>query len=736
MRKINNSSENSEGLKSIKNLKPVYSSESDNLLEDFFIPCLNNSIRYDRISGFFSSILYTMVFRGIKNFVLKRNSKMRLIIGYLPQVEKEILSKNREELKEYLNHKDIINDINEQFIKNEPLFEKNHLKLLGWLILNNKLEIKLALLTDENNNILTDPEEIKFKSGKLHKKIGIFYDEYGNSLSFCGSNNETPYGWEKNFEEFDIHYNWDGPLKGIPWLNRHKKNFEEYWNNKTKGLMTIDLPNKCIEKLNAFAPKTFDDIGIEKIIKFYKNLEEKGFKKTILEINSKRDDFNNYWQEDLKPGKLIIDKYQWEHHLKASEAWIKNNYVGLLEMATGTGKTITAIKCMYHLFKFKKYIICWVLVPDKFLITQWKDKLKEITKNIIIHEITNKISREELRDLIFLYKNKKKKESYSFLIFLSTTKMINKIIPILYSEKIDSDELLLIVDEAHSLGAIKTRQSLMTLNFNPAYKIGLTATPVRYFDPIGTNFILNFFNNKIVFKLTLKDALKKGFLCPYKYYIEFCELTSEENIHYKNLTKSILSLDEDKDERKLIKLYNLRAKIIKNAKLKLKTFDKILIKLIKKNQFYNSLIYCDNHKQINEVATILEKYNQKYRIIDANTNSEERKNIIQLLKFKHINTILAMKCLDQGVDIPFFQIGIFLSNSGNEKEFIQRRGRLLRKDPSKKIVKIYDIIVKKNVEKGDSVFLREKERVKLFSNLALNKVDVDLDYFNELGELL
>ncbi|GAG84016.1 unnamed protein product, partial [marine sediment metagenome] len=137
-------------LKEVKNLKAVYSTEEDNLLNDFFVPCLSNSVRYDRISGFFSSILYPMIFRGIKNLVLKENSKIRLIIGFLPNNGKKILAKNDLELYAYLYDDTIINDINNQFEENEPMLKKNHLKLLGWLILNKKLEIKLGLLLDQN----------------------------------------------------------------------------------------------------------------------------------------------------------------------------------------------------------------------------------------------------------------------------------------------------------------------------------------------------------------------------------------------------------------------------------------------------------------------------------------------------------------------------------------------------------------------------------------------------------
>lgn len=724
-----------KGLPSIKNLKAVYSTEVDNLIEDFFIPCLSNSIRYDRISGYFSSILYPMIFRGIKELVLKEKSKIRLIIGFLPKKEKEIFIKNQDELEDYIQNEDFINNLVGNFIDSDPLLKKNHLKLLAWLLLNDKIEIKLGLLVNNKGQILNDLEKLELSKGKLHKKIGIFYDEYNNSLSFCGSNNETPYGWQKNFEEFDIHYSWEGPLKGLPWLEKHKNQFDEYWENDVNGLITIKLPNKCIQKLRTFAPKEFDDVKIEDIVDFYQDIEKFDFK-TALQNQNKFNEYTSYWKRDSISNDLILNQYRWKHQIEATENWVSKNYIGIFEMATGTGKTITSIKCMYHLFKEKKNLICWILVPDKFLIAQWTQTLKNLTKNINILQISDKKSRLRLKESLSIFKILKKNKKFNFLIFLSTTKMVEKIINVLNDENILSNEILLITDETHSIGSLNTRQNLKKFENEPNYKIGLTATPIRYFDPIGTDFIFDFFNNKIAYKLTLEDALKKGFLCPYEYYIEFCNLTKEENEVYDKYTKQILILDKELDEDKLIELYNLRAKIVKKANNKLKSFKTILKRLINQGEFNRGLIYCDDHSQLGEVAEVLKNLLQKYRIIDANTPSEERIDIIKLLEYKHINIILAMRCLDQGVDIPFLKIGIFLSSSGNEKEFIQRRGRLLRIHPSKKVVKIYDIIVKKNIEKGDDVFLREKERIRLFNNLSINKVDVEIDYFNELGELL
>lgn len=718
-------------LKKVTNLKAVYSTEEDDLLKDFFIPCLSNSVRYDRISGFFSSILYPMIFRGIKNLVLKENSKIRLIIGFLPNNGKKILAKNDLELYAYLYDDTIINDINNQFEENEPMLKKNHLKLLGWLILNKKLEIKLGLLLDQNGDLINNPELLKLSKGKLHKKIGILYDTQNNSLSFCGSNNETPYGWEKNYEEFDIHYSWDGTLKGLPWLDKHKKKFNDYWENKVKGLITINLPNKCIEKLIDFAPNEFDEIKIDEIIEFYKDIENFDLKKAIKN-NINRNNFNRFWKRDSKTNNLILDKYNWLHHKEAPLKWEANGYTGLFEMATGTGKTITSIKCIYHIFKRMKKLVCWILVPDKYLISQWAEKLEEITENIIIHNVSDKRSRDKLKELLEIYKYKN--DPYNFLFFLSTTKMTQQIISIIDSVNVSLEEILLIVDEAHSLGALVTRQKIE--KFNPKFKIGLTATPKRYFDPIGTQFITEYFGNSIN-ELTLRRALELGFLCPYKYFIRFCNLNEIENKAYESFTRQILNLDKENDEEKLIKLYNLRARIIKKAEGKKKEFEKIIGELINENNFKKCLIYCDDHEQLEEMNDIIKKYKgTQTKLIDGGTPNKKRKQIIELLEHKHINAILAMKCLDQGVDIPFLKIGIFLSSSGNEKEFIQRRGRLMRKYSKKDFVEIYDIIVKKKVEKGDDIFLREKERIRLFSKLALNQSDVDLDYFDEIGDFI
>jgi len=685
-------------------LKKNYTSYNDQILNSFFIPVLSNSCKYDRISGFFSSKLYPLVFCGLKEFI-KINGKIRLISGFIPYDEIDLIGKKFDEIKEIY-----LSKLNKEIINLTKIPKNLHLHLLGYLLVNNLIEIKLALILNKDGRLASKKEIIELNNGMLHEKIGIFYDKEGNSISFSGSNNETVYGWLINREEFKVYNNWDESR--IYWRNDVKK-FETYWEDKEPFLKVISLPNDSIEILKQSVPKDFNLAGIEKINYFYRQIEKVGSK--ILnnrDIDIIINKVNSDWIFDENQKIPVIETLKLRKcQSEAIKSWQDNRCSGIFQMATGSGKTLAAIRGSYSLFQRNSKLLVIVTVPDKFLVQQWKENLRKFIKRVYA---LSSSERDPLKNISNFIKGFRR-EIFSCGFIVTTLKSLPKII--LMTSVIPESEILLISDEVHSVGSENVRNILET--FQTKFRLGLSATPERLFDDEGTDFIFNYFDG-IIYEFSIKNGQEAGYLCEYEYIPILCDLEGEEIELYADLTRKMRNCDPDDDKEIFQRLAMKRAAILKKAVSKIPKFDQLIQKLISKNQLNYGVIFCDDYSQVRPVEDILERCNVNFAPFDGNTSLEMRKKLREQLSSNSIDILLAKKCLDQGVDIPNLEIGIFLSSTGNPRQFIQRAGRLIRKVPNRqKHVKIYDFItiptiLKPGEDVFDSIMRHEYYRIKYF----------------------
>jgi len=288
-------------------IKRFYSSDSDDILREFYIPVLSNSVEYCRLAGFFSSTSLAIAARGVLGLI-KNGGIMKMVI--CPRLTKDDLNaiiKAKENPKKYIENKMI-----DELEKLEDEFIRDHVYALGWMVANKRLEIKVAIVHDEEGNLLSY-DNIQ-SSGIFHQKIGILKDKDGNIVTFSGSVNETATGWLKNIEEFKVFRNWVNAEKD--YVDADIKKFKSFWNDLSKRVRTINIPEAVKEKLITLAPKDIENINLDR------------------------------W---YKHGKIKLYSYQEE----AIDAWIKNNMLGIFEMATGTGKTFTALGCVEKVFAEK-----------------------------------------------------------------------------------------------------------------------------------------------------------------------------------------------------------------------------------------------------------------------------------------------------------------------------------------------------------------------------------------------
>jgi len=675
---------------SLKNisLKKWYDSDTDNILEAFYIPALQNSIEYRRLAGFFSSTSLALCAKGILG-LLQNDGEIKIIT--CPRFQQEDIDTIKETFE-------TINTITEKILNLElneitTNFIRDHLKAFGWLLKKKKLLIKIAVLKNKNGLPLT--ENVIEKSGIFHQKVGIFIDKEGNKVSFSGSENESANGWLNNIEEFKVFRSWESAE--IPYLVSDELKFEKYWENNANRIEIIDLPEAVEKKIIELAPETIDELQLEK----WYNYEEKE--------------------------KITLREYQKE----AIDSWISNNYLGIFDMATGTGKTFTALGCVEKILRKDNQSIIIISSPFNHLVNQWVNEIDAYgleTSHLIADSTQYKWDEKLTNSLLDFEIGLSNK-----LIVLTThdTLSSKKFMDII---KNTETPIFLIVDEAHGIGSKKRRKGLLDKYL---YRLGLSATPKRYFDDEGTQIIFEYFNDT-VYEFPLSKAIGP-FLTEYEYHTHFINLTDDELSEYKKQTEKIVKMyyqsNSDKEKQEIYNLLCiLRQNIVKNAAEKYGVLDRIIEE---NSELKYCLVYC-SPQQIDSVQDILLRYNIKQHKFTEKEDTRTRKKfgdlserdyLLQNFSNGELQVLVAMKCLDEGVNVPQARIAIMMSNSGNPKEYVQRRGRVLRKYPGKKVSIIHDIIVTpsssqyndfSDIEK--KIFLNEIKRYKEFSQLAKNSI--------------
>lgn len=403
-------------------------------------------------------------------------------------------------------------------------------------------------------------------------------------------------------------------------------------------------------------------------------------------------------------------------------------------MATGTGKTLTALAGVERLWRDNDEALAIIIVcPYIHLVEQWVKDIKHFNINPIQAHGTSKW-KDKLKRNIRGY-NHNIIKNFCVITTNSTYQSTDFQNIIRELEK----NILFIVDEAHNFGSNKLSK---LLNEKFTYRLALSATPKRYFDEKGTNKLLKYFD-KQVFEFSLKDAIDGGFLTEYYYYPNIVYLQNDEYEQYKNISIKIAKMigkngELDISDEVLEMLLLKRARIINLAKNKIIKLKEIMLMY---KDTYNNIIYCaagknEEERQLDDVCKLLGyDLNMKIHRFTSQETKEERSNLINRFEKKELQALVAIKCLDEGVNIPCIERGFILSSTGNSKEFIQRRGRLLRKYKNKKFAYIYDFIIlprpikdiqymNLDVLKVDlSLINKELRRMKEFGNLSINRSD-------------
>lgn len=729
--------------------KRSYTRGIDNPLEDFLIPVLSLSDKFYYITGYFSSKMLALLSYGIKDFIIKNDGVIKLIVGSFLKPDIEIINLSEIELVEKYIEVTEPQFFSKEIEKNSKSIES--LKLLAWLLYNRRIEIKWAIP-------LESLKKTHSTHAILHEKIGILFDSTLNDyITFSGSFNATYYAWLLNREEMKIFQSWMENTKA--YAEDDLKKFNNYWSNLDRGLKVLDFPLKLKKKIiEKYLPKNnnVNKIDFEYIDEYAKEQLRMLASWAIYEELQENDDWI-YREGCIVRNIERISPYS--HQDKALNFLEQNNYKGFLQMATGSGKTKTSILGGYRLYKKlldnNFPLITIILVPDSYLVDQWYIELKNYSKNVIKCYSENRNWREELKIKI----NRLRMDSIDHCYIISTIASLKYNIWekfILKPLEKSSTKILLIGDEAHTLGAPTGQYLLNKLDhyFNENYKIGLSATPIRKYDEKGTKLVLRWFsgnNEPNIFEFSLKQAQLNNMLTKFNYFPIISQISQDEFNEFEEFTKKIgkkmhLLMNNEEIAEELTVLLNLRANILKKCLDKLNKFQTLIRKLLtnfsinEKINLSKLVVFCKDHEQVEAVKNEIIDQNKNlplnnqinYHTIDGNDPNEVRMKRIFDLTHEKVNLLIVMKCLDRGVDIPSLKKAIFLSSSGTELEHIQRTGRLLRLDKSKiSPVEIYDIIVipsEKQIEHyfdiSKKIYDIERKRIEFFMEIAENKEEI------------
>lgn len=667
------------------------------VINEFYIPVLSTAVKYKRAVGFFNSAALYEIAIGLKNLASNKGKFELIVSPRLTDEDIKSIQLGYEKRQEVIEAA-LLRDFHEP--KNKVEISK--LNLLANLIADNILDIKVAFKLDAHS------------AGIFHEKMGIVIDSEGNKLAFTGSMNETYSGLLQNYESIDVFCSWRDEDAERVAIKEYA--FDNLWDNLDTAMEVIPFPQIAIDKLNKY------------------KLKENEALFESQDVDAKPDQTSDFFRI---PESIELHDYQ----VKAIDTWMSKGCRGIFDMATGTGKTYTALGALAKLSeKLRNHLAVVIVCPYQHLVEQWVEDICAFgVKPLICYSRYN--WKKTLARMI---------SDYSLGItdnFCVITTNATFVTPAMQNElaKMNGD-FCLVVDEAHNFGS-KKQIACMSEKFN--FRLALSATIVRHHDEYGTQRLFDYFGDKCI-EYTLKEAITAGKLTPYYYYPVLVSFNEEELHEYVEITDKVAKIlkkvphgDDlpQSAERLLIK----RARIIAGAQEKVVKLKEVITPYQNANHL---LVYCgatrveslylnetaidsDDQRQIDEATSLLGNVlGMRVTQFTAAEDSKQRELIKEQFSKGEIQALVAIKCLDEGMNIPGIETAFILASSTNPKEYIQRRGRVLRKAPGKQYAKIYDFITlprpldeysfQSSIQAELSLVKREVERMRDFQELSEN----------------
>lgn len=722
-----------------------YKTGTENEPLQFYLDGLANSSEFHLLLGYFSSAAINLLSVGFATFISK-GGKMRMVINHLLSEKDKVAfekGQNSDNLNKVFDLSDVVS-----LGKVLDEYDTHFFECLAYLIAEKRIEIKV--IKPKNNR------------GIAHYKSGVFNDGK-NSVGYKASCNFTLFGLSENLEELEAFLDWEDE-RSNKLIKKQLKIIDSYFSEQDEDVEYLSANEIEVAIKDKFGNKNIDELIVQEEQLFEKKrslIKNNKLKQTIVKL------YDDIDKSSRNP-KFPYPEGPREYQQIAFENWKNNNQQGLFAMATGTGKTITSLNCLLEVYKKTGYYKALIFVPTITLVNQWENECKKFNFTNIVKVCSKSRWKNDFAAILTRER-------------LSPTEQVSYIVISTYAsfarENIFSElnqlpaKTLLIADECHNMGSGSLLKLLPKVNCKR--RIGLSATPERQFDEEGNKKLFSFFNSEkeYTYEYSMEEAINNGVLCRYYYYPHLVSLTESEMRDYMELSLKISKFyksesDSFSNNPILTALLLARKRIIHKASNKISVFNDILREQYKKkgnlkytlvyvpegndpNDYFETDHFSENDEteNDNDAAHLIDVFTEAVKDIDKRTTikqfisgTNDKEYILEQFANGEIDVLTSMKCLDEGVDVPRAELAIFCASTGNPRQFVQRRGRILRQHSEKQFAYIHDLVVIPEINPNSesykmerSMLKKELERVNNFALLSENSshtINVLLDTMN------
>lgn len=668
-------------MEQLDSLPPVYFSNECDVVKCLFTPVAISSHEFICMSGYFSSNALRELAEPLAILFKNPTAKGRFVISpNLSEADKEAL------LEAYQSDESFFSVIFRGDTGLREELEHATLNAMKYLISKGKLDFRIAIM----------------KEGMMHAKYWVF-DTPSGAVSVHGSGNATKSGLMRNFEQLVFTRAWESEAARMT-IEQYEQRFEAFWKGNRQDSFTLRLNDKTIEDIVRSTSENMTDSKLEEILAKLEKAER-----------------------DMSLAKLAVPEWlnyqdgEYSHQGDAVKAWLEKRK-GILEIATGGGKTLTSLVCASLSLKDEESALLVIAVPTKPLVKQWGE---DVINFSVEPYLTDGVSTKEIVKTISSINKKHRFMPGHDVIVITHDALKNESITRVLGKY--KHRLMLIADEVHNLGVDAFFEKEIDI-FDD--RLGLSATPVRQYDQEGTNKLVEYFG-EIVFKFSLEDAIGKC-LVPFKYYVHTCPLNDEEIDDWEELTEKIkaISWDDSEESKKLIEHYLIRRRAIsESAASKIEIFRSVLKNASDKKY---SLVFCTSKgpEQLEAVNEVLQEEKCIYHQITGVETGNKRlmTDIVEAYKKGNVDILTSKKVLDEGFNIPAIKNAYFLASSGTVRTWVQRLGRVLRisKETNKECAEVHDFAVFP-IELSTSMkglLKNELDRIQWFASLSMNGTEV------------
>ncbi|MDY6804951.1 MAG: DEAD/DEAH box helicase family protein [Cyanobacteriota bacterium] len=640
---IASSNDYSQEREIIQGLSSHYRSGTYKLGKDFFLPCLNNCSEYRRGVGYFSS---TALMAWLE--VLPRFAAESVTIYLL--ISPELSDGDRQALQTALNESDRqqLREISADRLVREILEEsyspKASVRLFAWMVANDRLIIKFAF------------PESGDRPGIFHEKIGIFQFPWGDRVAFTGSANESQRAYSNNYESIDVYRSWIAADEGR--VRIKEEQFEEAWSGNAIALKVLPLSPQSAALIRAKAPEEKPAIAPK-----HKTVKEKP---TIAPKNKTVKEKSTAYGE-------IKTQRKWRHQEEAIAKFLEIRR-GVLEMATGTGKTRTAIEALSALDASNRIDAIIISTEGTDLLDQW---CREIEPWAIAKRCGRNIARSQPYRVLRHYARHHELGEFALnsknAVLVISREQLASLFGRLAPDR--KERIIIIHDEVHGLGSTSMRSKLAGQHRAFGYRLGLSATPEREYDRDGTQFIFDEIG-EVFFQFGLEEAIERGILCEFDYIALPYQLTDSDRQKLRQVYANYSQRQRQGIPMTKQELWTKLARVYKTAEKKPEVFAEFLQanpKIIE-----SAIIFVEDKAYGERILEILHPYTHRYRTYYA---EDDRRYLVEFAKGK-IDCLITCHRISQGIDIKNLKNVILFSSARARLETIQRIGRCLRSDPN------------------------------------------------------